>query len=112
VLRAEKGIDFLQIDYALDDRDAERRPLPLAAERGIAVVVNMPFGGGGLLRRLLPKPLPPWAGEIGRVSWPQVLLKFVLSQPAVTCAIPGTRRKDHMADNVAAGFGAVPDAAF
>jgi aryl-alcohol dehydrogenase-like predicted oxidoreductase len=112
VLRAEKGIDFLQIDYALDDRDAERRLLPLAAERGVAVIVNMPFGGGGLLRRLLPRPLPAWAGEIGCASWAQILLKFVLSHPAVTCAIPGTRRKEHMEDNVAAGFGVVPDAAF
>jgi diketogulonate reductase-like aldo/keto reductase len=112
VLRAEKGIDFLQIDYALDDREAERRLLPLAAERGVAVIVNMPFGGGGLLRRLLAKPLPAWAGEIGCASWAQVLLKFVLSQPAVTCAIPGTRRREHMLDNVAAGFGAVPDGAF
>jgi diketogulonate reductase-like aldo/keto reductase len=112
VLRAEKGIDFLQIDYALDDRDAERRLLPLAAERGVAVIVNMPFGGGGLLRRLLPKPLPSWAAEIGCASWAQVLLKFVLSHPAVTCAIPGTQRKEHMADNVAAGFGVMPDAAF
>jgi len=112
VLRAEKGIDFLQIDYALDDRDAERRLLPLAAERGVAVIVNMPFGGGGLLRRLLPKPLPEWAGEIGCASWAQVLLKFVLSHPGVTCAIPGTRRKEHMEDNVAAGFGIVPDAVF
>ena len=112
VLRAEKGIDFLQIDYALDDRDAERRLLPLAAERGVAVIVNMPFGGGGLLRRLQAKPLPAWAAEIGCTSWAQVLLKFVLSHPAVTCAIPGTRRREHMEDNVAAGFGVVPDAAF
>jgi diketogulonate reductase-like aldo/keto reductase len=112
VLRAEKGIDFLQIDYALDDREAERRLLPLAAERGVAVLVNMPFGGGGLLRRLLPKPLPSWAAEIGCASWAQVLLKFVLSQPAVTCAIPGTRRREHMEDNAAAGLGNVPEAAF
>ena len=111
VLRAEK-VDFLQIDYALDDREAEQRLLPLAAERGVAVIVNMPFGGGGLLRRLLPKPLPAWAAEIGCASWAQVLLKFVLSQPAVTCAIPGTRRREHMEDNVKAGFGEVPAAAF
>jgi aryl-alcohol dehydrogenase-like predicted oxidoreductase len=112
VLRAERGIDFLQIDYALDDREAERRLLPLAAERGVAVIVNMPFGGGGLLRRLLPRPLPPWSTEIGCASWAQILLKFVLSHPAVTCAIPGTRRREHMADNAAAGFGAVPGGAF
>jgi len=111
VLRAEK-LDFLQINYALDDREAEKRVLPLAAERGVAVIVNMPFGGGGLLRRLLAKPLPPWAAEIGCASWAQLLLKFVLSQPAVTCAIPGTRRREHMADNARAGFGDPPPPAF
>jgi diketogulonate reductase-like aldo/keto reductase len=111
VLRSEK-LDFLQIDYALDDRDAEQRLLPLAMDRGVAVIVNRPFGGGGLLRKLLAKPLPPWAAEIGCTSWAQVLLKFVLSQPAVTCAIPGTRRREHMEDNVGAGFGSVPEASF
>jgi len=111
VLRSER-LDFLQIDYALDDRAAEQRVLPLAAERGVAVIVNMPFGGGGLLRRLLAKPLPPWAAEIGCTSWAQLLLKFVLSQPAVTCAIPGTRRREHMADNVRAGIGDAPPPAF
>ena len=107
VLRAER-LDFLQINYALDDRAAEHRLLPLAAERGVAVIVNMPFGGGGLLRGLLAKPLPAWAAEIGCASWAQLLLKFVLSHPAVTCAIPGTRRREHMEDNVRAGFGSVP----
>ncbi|WP_369650985.1 MULTISPECIES: aldo/keto reductase [unclassified Variovorax] len=111
VLRAEK-LDFLQINYSLDAREAEERLLPLAAERGVAVIVNMPFGGGGLLRRLRGKPLPAWAGEIGCASWAQVLLKFVLSHPAVTCTIPGTSRAEHMADNAAAGAGAFPDAAF
>ena len=111
VLRAEQ-LDFVQIDYALDDRAAERRILPLAAERGVAVIVNMPFGGGGLLRTLLARPLPPWAAEIGCTSWAQLLLKFVLAQPAVTCAIPGTRRRAHMADNVRAGFGEVPPPTF
>jgi diketogulonate reductase-like aldo/keto reductase len=111
VLRAER-LDFLQINYALDDREAERRVLPLAAERGVAVIVNMPFGGGGLLRGLLARPLPAWAAEIGCASWPQILLKFVLSQPAVTCVIPGTRRREHMEDNARAGFGAVPSPDF
>ena len=111
VLRAEK-LDFLQINYALDDRGAAERLLPLARERGVAVLVNRPFGGGGLLRRLSGKPLPAWAAEIGCVSWAQILLKFVLSHPAVTCAIPGTGRPDHMRDNVAAGVGAVPELAF
>ncbi|XXQ53534.1 aldo/keto reductase [Xenophilus aerolatus] len=111
VLRAE-ALDFLQINYALDDRAVEQRLLPLAAERGVAVIVNQPFGGGGLLRRLRDRPLPPWAAEIGCSSWAQVLLKFVLSHPAVTCAIPGTSRPEHMADNAAAGSGMLPDAAF
>ena len=111
VLRSEK-LDFLQINYALDDRAAEERLLPLAAERGVAVIVNMPFGGGGLLRRVLAKPLRAWAFDIGCTSWPQVLLKFVLSHPAVTCVIPGTQRREHMLDNVGAGFGSVPEPAF
>jgi len=111
VLRAEP-LDFLQINYSLDAREAERRLLPLAAERGVAVIVNMPFGGGGLLRRLRERPLPAWAAEIGCTSWAQVLLKFVLSHPAVTCAIPGTSRPEHMADNASAGTGTFPGAAF
>ena len=111
VLRAEQ-IDFLQINYALDDRAAAERVLPLAREQGVAVLVNRPFGGGGLLRRLAGKPLPGWAADIGCASWAQVLLKFVLSHPAVTCAIPGTGRPGHMRDNLAAGRGAVPDMAF
>ncbi|UYN95092.1 MAG: aldo/keto reductase [Enhydrobacter sp.] len=110
VMRTEKW-DFVQLNYAVDDRAVERRLLPLAAERGIAVIVNQPFGGGGLLRRLLPRPLPDWAGEIGCTSWAQLLLKFVLAHPAVTCVIPGTSRPQHMKDNVQAGFGGYPDAA-
>jgi aryl-alcohol dehydrogenase-like predicted oxidoreductase len=111
VLRAEK-LDFLQINYSLDDREVEQRLLPLAAERGVAVIVNQPFGGGGLLRSLRDKPLPGWAGDIGATSWAQVLLKFTLSHPAVTCVIPGTSQPAHMADNAAAGLGASPDTAF
>lgn len=110
VMRAEKW-DFVQLNYALDDRAAERRLLPLAAERGIAVIVNQPFGGGGLLRRLMARKLPDWAGEVGATSWAQLLLKFVLANPAVTCAIPGTGKPDHMRDNLQAGFGSYPDAA-
>ena len=110
VLRAE-AVDFVQLNYAVDDRAAERRLLPLAAERGIAVLVNQPFGGGGLLRRLLGRPLPALAAEIGCQSWAQLLLKFVLGHPAVTCVIPGTGKPEHMRDNVAAGVGAMPDAA-
>ncbi|MGE0717150.1 MAG: aldo/keto reductase [Alphaproteobacteria bacterium] len=96
-------VDFVQLNYAADDRAAEARLLPVAAERGIAVLVNQPFGGGGLLRRLRGRPLPGWAAEIDCKSWAQVLLKFVLAHPAVTCVIPGTSRPEHMRDNAAAG---------
>nr|WP_088281417.1 aldo/keto reductase [Ideonella sp. A 288] len=111
VLRSER-LDFLQINYAIDDRRAAQRLLPLAADRGVAVIVNMPFGGGGLLRGLLGRPLPAWASDIGCTSWPQVLLKFVLSHPAVTCTIPGTRRREHMAENAVAGMGLIPELGF
>ena len=109
VLRAER-FDFVQLNYALDDRAVERRLLPLAAERGIAVLVNQPFGGGGLLRKLLGRKLPDWAGEIGATSWAQILLKFVLANPAVTAVIPGTGKPEHMKDNLQAGVGVYPDA--
>jgi diketogulonate reductase-like aldo/keto reductase len=108
VLRSET-LDFLQINYAMNDTAVERRILPLAADRGVAVIVNQPFGGGGLLRRLSNRPLPSWAQEIDCHSWAQVLLKFVLSHSAVTCAIPGTGRPEHMLDNIGAGFGRMPD---
>jgi diketogulonate reductase-like aldo/keto reductase len=101
----EQQLDFIQVNYSADDRAAEQRILPLAAERGMAVLINLPFGGGGLLRRLRSKPLPPWADEIGCNSWAQILLKFVIGNPAVTCVIPGTANPDHMRDNAAAGAG-------
>lgn len=110
VMKAET-LDFVQFNYSIADRAAERRLLPLAQERGIAVLINQPFGGGGLLRRVLDKPLPDWAGEIGCASWPQILLKFILGHPAVTCVIPGTGRPEHMRDNVTAGMDVLPDAA-
>lgn len=104
VMRSEK-LDFLQINYALDDRTAEARLLPLARERGVAVICNSPFGGGGMLRRLRSRELPPWAGEAGATSWAQLALKFLLSHEAVTCVIPGTGNPRHMAENAAAGSG-------
>jgi aryl-alcohol dehydrogenase-like predicted oxidoreductase len=108
VLRAEK-LEFLQINYSVQEREAEQRLLPLAAERGVAVLVNRPFGGGGLTRRLREKALPDWAAEIGCTTWSQVLLKFVLSRPEVTCVIPGSGSPEHMAQNVVAGIGVQPD---
>ena len=111
VLRSER-LDFLQINYSAQERGAERRLLPLAAERGVAVLVNRPLGGGGLLRRLRARELPAWAGEIGCTSWSQLLLKFVLAHPAVTCAIPGSGSPPHMAQNALAGSGTIPGAEF
>jgi diketogulonate reductase-like aldo/keto reductase len=108
VMRAEP-LDFVQLNYSVADRAAEARLLPLAAERGIAVIVNVPFGSGGLLRSLQSRPLPPWAADLDCVTWSQLLLKFVISHPAVTCAIPGTGSSDHMADNARAGSGRLAD---
>lgn len=104
VLKTEP-LDFLQINYALDDRGVEKRILPLCRERGVAVICNRPFGGGGLLGRLQGKPLPGWAAQVGVKSWPQLALKFLLSHSAVTCVIPGTGNPRYMAENAGAGFG-------
>lgn len=104
VLRATPW-DFVQLDYSLEDRAAEARLLPLAAERGTAVIVNRPFGGGGLIRRLRGKPLPAWAAEAGCRSWASLLVKFILAQPAVTCVIPGTGDPAHMKEILEAGEG-------
>jgi diketogulonate reductase-like aldo/keto reductase len=102
-------IDFVQINYSVGEREAERRILPLAQERGVAVIANRPFAAGDLLRRLRTKPLPAWASEIDCGSWAQILLKFILSHPAITCAIPGTAKAEHMRDNLQAGHGRMPD---
>lgn len=110
VMRARK-LDFVQVTYNIRDREVEERILPLAAERGMAVIVNRPFRRGALIAQLVKKPLPPWAGEIGCASWPQFLLKFAVSHPAVTCAIPATSRVDHLEENMAAATGRMPDAA-
>ncbi|MBH0239070.1 aldo/keto reductase [Methylobrevis sp. L22] len=104
-------LDFVQLSYNPLDREAERRLLPLAAERGIAVIVNRPFRQGALTRRLDGAPLPGWAGELGATSWAQVILKFILAHPAVTVAIPATTRVDHVRENLAAAGGVLPDAA-
>jgi aryl-alcohol dehydrogenase-like predicted oxidoreductase len=108
VLESE-SVDFVQINYSVAERDAEQRILPLAAERGIAVIVNRPFGAGDLLGRVRGKPVPDWATAIECDTWAQLLLKFVVSHPAVTCAIPATSSADHLRDNMRAGSGPMPD---
>jgi diketogulonate reductase-like aldo/keto reductase len=104
-------LDFVQVTYNPVDREAEERILPLARERGTAVIVNRPFREGTLVRALARKPLPPWAAEIDCTSWAQLLLKFIVSHPAVTCAIPATTRVDHVRENMNAAYGRLPDAA-
>jgi len=102
--------DFMQINYSLGERDADRRLLPAAQEAGVAVLVNRPFGTGGLFRRVRGEPLPEWAREIGCDSWAQIFLKWIVGHPAVTCVIPATSNPEHLVDNMAAGLGAQPDA--
>jgi diketogulonate reductase-like aldo/keto reductase len=110
VLRSE-ALDFVQVNYSLGEREAERRILPLARERGVAVLVNRPFSEGGLFQRVRGTALPAWAAELGCESWAQLFLKWILGHPAVTCVIPATSRPQHLADNMKAGLGVVPDAA-
>jgi diketogulonate reductase-like aldo/keto reductase len=103
--------DFLQINYSLGERDSEKRLLPMALDQKVAVIINRPFAEGALFQRTKNKPLPPWAAELGIQSWAQYFLKWIVSHPAVTCAIPGTGNPKHMQDNLGAGTGALPDAA-
>jgi diketogulonate reductase-like aldo/keto reductase len=104
-------IDFLQVNYSLAEPEAERRLLGAAAEGGAAVIVNRPFAEGAMFRRVRDRALPPWAKEAGCASWAQLFLKWILAHPAVTCAIPGTRNPRHVADNLGALAGPLPDAA-
>ncbi len=106
-----EDLDFVQLNYSIAERDAERRMLPLAAERRIAVLVNRPFAQSDLFGKVRGKALPPWAKEINCTSWAQFLLKFVISHPAVTCAIPATSKVQHLLDNMQAGLPPLPDAA-
>jgi len=101
--------DFLQINYSLAERDSEKRLLPLSDERKIAVIANRPFAEGALFRRVKGKALPPWAAELGIASWAQYFLKWIVSHPAITCAIPGTGKPEHMKDNLGAGIGVLPN---
>lgn len=104
-------LEFVQINYSVGEREAERRLLDTARERGVAVIANRPFAGGGLLGRLSHTPLPPFAAELQCTSWAQLLLKFVVSHRAVTCAIPATSKVEHLLDNLKAGAGPMPDEA-
>jgi len=102
-------IDFVQFTYNIVDREAERRLLPVARERGLAVIINRPFRRGDLFDRFERKPLPPWAADFDCINWAQFFLKFIVSHPAVTCAIPATSRPAHMIENMGASRGRLPD---
>jgi diketogulonate reductase-like aldo/keto reductase len=103
-----KQYDFLQINYSLAERESAKRLLKIALNQRTKVLINRPFAEGALFRRVKGKPLPPWAAELGISSWAQYFLKWIVSHPAVTCAIPGTSRPEHMKDNLAAGAGVLP----
>ena len=109
VLQREK-LDFLQINYSIIEREAEQRVLPLARERGVATLINRPFARGNLFSRLRSKALPEWAAEFDCTSWAQFLLKWILANEAVTCAIPATGDPGHLEDNMRGGMGRLPDA--
>ncbi len=107
---AREKLDFLQINYSIMEREAEEKILPLAQERGVAVIVNRPFGGGDLFGRARGKSLPDFASEFDCNSWAQFFLKWIVTHPAVTCAIPATNNVQHLEDNMRAGSGKLPDA--
>jgi len=104
-------LDFIQVDYALDSRGAAATILPLAADRGMAVMINLPFGRGRLFRAVQGRALPPWASDFDCASWAQFFLKYIVSHPAVTCCVPGTSKVEHLLDNLGAAQGRLPDAA-
>jgi diketogulonate reductase-like aldo/keto reductase len=105
----KEPVDFIQVNYNMLDRNAENRLLPAAKDKGVAVLINRPFEEGALFQRVKGKTLPPWASEFDCQSWGQFFLKYILSNPAVTCAIPGTAKPHHMLDNIGAAFGKLPD---
>ena len=109
LMRTEK-FDFVQINYSLMEPEAEQSVLPLARERGIAAIANRPFGAGDLFSKVRSKPLPDWAAEFDCRSWAQFFLKWIVANPAVTCAIPATDKPDHLEDNMHGGIGRLPDA--
>lgn len=107
---AREAIDFVQCAYSIATRAAEHHLFPVAADRGVAVIVNRPLEDGGPFEKTRGRPLPPLAAEIGAASWSQFFLRFILSHPAVTCVIPATRDPQHMTDNLGAAEGPLPDA--
>jgi diketogulonate reductase-like aldo/keto reductase len=107
-MRSE-SLDFVQLNYSAGEREAEQVLLPLARDRGMATLINRPFMRSELFGRVAGKPLPGWAKEIDCDSWGQLFLKWILGHPAVTCIIPASSRAQNMADNMRAGFGALPD---
>ena len=107
---ANEDLDFVQLNYSIAEHTAENRLLPLASDKRIAVLVNRPLAAGGLFSRVRGKPLPVWSKEIGCASWAQFFLKFVVSHPAVTCAIPATSKVEHLLDNMKAALDPLPDA--
>lgn len=111
LLLQELPLDFVQFSYNIANRDVEQDLLPLAAERGIATLINRPYQRGSLFGAVRGKPLPEWAAEIDCTSWGQFFLKFIAAHPAVTCIIPATSKVKHMVDNMGAGFGRLPDEA-
>ena len=110
ILKAEK-LDFVQFTYNLADREVEDVLLPLAADRGVATIINRPFDGGDLFRATARKPLPGWAKELGIATWAEAFLKWVVAHPAVTVAIPATSKVEHLRENMRALAGPLPDAA-
>jgi aryl-alcohol dehydrogenase-like predicted oxidoreductase len=104
-----QNLDFVQLNYSIAEREAERRLLPLAMDRQIGVLINRPFAEGALFHKVRGKSLPDWAKGIGCATWSQFFLKFIISHPAVTCAIPATSKLDHLRDNMQAGLAPLPD---
>ena len=107
----KETLDFIQVDYALDNRNAGDRLIPLAGDRGMAVMINLPFGRGRLFNAVQGKKLPEWSAEIDCSSWAQFFLKYIVSHPAVTCAVPGMAKPEYVSDNLGAARGRLPDAA-
>ncbi len=108
-LISRRSVDFVQINYSVAERDAEKRLLPLCRDKGIAVIANRPFAGGEIFRRVAGKPVPEWAAEIDCTSWAQLMLKFIVSHLAITCAIPASAKPEHTRDNMKGGYGRMPD---